>query len=149
MHRSGFTPRLLDPAQQDELIPLRLGITNLVARASATADELSRDELLAGGRRLEGLTERFRPAYVAVLGVTAYRTAFARPKATLGVQEHELGPALVWVLPNPSGLNAHFTLPALAQRFADLRAAVRTGPPGSRGQQVGQAAPESRVGPPW
>lgn len=122
LHRSGFTPRLLDPAEQDQLLPLGLGVTNLAPRASAAADELSRAELAEGGRRLESLVARWRPAYVAVLGVTAYRAAFARPTAVLGLQEHRLGSAEVWVLPNPSGLNAHYPLPALSTLFADLRA---------------------------
>lgn len=122
LHRSGFTPRLLAPAEQDQLLPLGLGVTNLVQRASAAADELSRAELVDGGRRLGALVACCSPAYVAVLGVTAYRAAFARPTASLGPQEHRLETAELWVLPNPSGLNAHYPLPALSTLFADLRA---------------------------
>jgi double-stranded uracil-DNA glycosylase len=123
LHRSGFTPRLLTPAEQPELLDLGLGVTNLVERATATAAELTAAELRDGGRRLEAQVSRYRPAWVAVLGVTAYRAAFGAPRATIGAQQRRLGPARVWVLPNPSGLNAHYQLPELAERFAELRAA--------------------------
>ena len=123
LHRSGFTPRQLAPAEQDELLAHGLGITNVVARATATAAELGRDELRAGGRDLVAFVGRWRPAYLAVLGVTAYRTAFDAPGAAVGPQP-ALGGTRVWVLPNPSGLNAHWQPPALAAEFARLRAAV-------------------------
>jgi TDG/mug DNA glycosylase family protein len=124
LHRSGFTPRQLHPAEQDQLLPLGLGITNLVARATARADELSAVELVEGGETLAAKVGSLRPEWVAVVGVTAYRTAFGLPKATLGRQEAALGGAGLWVLPNPSGLNAHFTLGRLAAEFAALREAV-------------------------
>src|SRR5688572_14938283 len=124
LHASGFTPRLLRPAEELELLALGLGVTNVVARATATAAELSRDELGEGGRRLEALAERWRPAYVAVLGVTAYRAAFGEPRAVLGQQDRTLGPARVWVLPNPSGLNAHHQPADLARLFGELREKV-------------------------
>jgi double-stranded uracil-DNA glycosylase len=124
LHASGFTPRLLRPAEEQELLALGLGVTNVVARATATAAELSRDELREGGRGLVALAERWRPAYVAVLGVTAYRTAFGEPRAVLGVQGRTLGPARVWVLPNPSGLNAHHQPADLARLFGELREKV-------------------------
>jgi TDG/mug DNA glycosylase family protein len=101
---SGFTPRVLAPHEEAELPRYGLGITNLVARASARAEELSREELV-----------------VAVLGVTAYRSAFKRPKAELGLQPEQLANARLWVLPNPSGLNAHHQLPELARLFSALR----------------------------
>ena len=123
LHRSGFTPRQLAPAEQDELLALGLGITNVVARATATAAELGRDELRAGGRDLVAFVGRWEPAYLAVLGVTAYRTAFDAPGAAVGPQPG-LGGTRVWVLPNPSGLNAHWQPPALAAEFARLRTAV-------------------------
>ncbi|MFC4555797.1 G/U mismatch-specific DNA glycosylase [Georgenia faecalis] len=126
LHRSGFTPRQLAPAEQLELLTWGLGVTNVVERASATAAELSPAELQAGGERLVADVERYDPAWLAVLGVTAYRAAFHRPKATFGEQE-PIGATRVWVLPNPSGLNAHFTLARLAERFAELRSAA-TGP---------------------
>lgn len=124
LHRSGFTPRLLAPAEQDELLALGLGVTNIVPRATTAAAELSTDELIAGGRALEADMGRLRPRWLAVLGITAYRTAFRRPGAVLGPQEETLGPARLWVLPNPSGLNAHHSPTQLAERFAELRAAV-------------------------
>jgi len=124
LHASGFTPRQLRPDEERELPTLGLGVTNVVARATATAAELSRDELRAGGQRLEEMGERWSPEYVAVLGVTAYRAAFGEPRAVLGRQDRRLGPAGVWVLPNPSGLNAHHQPADLARLFGELRAAV-------------------------
>jgi len=124
LHRSGFTPRLLAPAEQQELLGLGLGVTNVVERATATAAELTAGELREGGRLLEATAERFAPAYIAVLGVTAYRAAFGEPKAVLGERERTLGPSRLWVLPNPSGLNAHFTPAALGELFAELRETV-------------------------
>ena len=127
LHRSGFTPRQLHPSEQRELLALGLGVTNVVERATATAAELMPAELREGGQRLEATAEQYHPAYVAVLGVTAYRAAFGKPKAVLGEQERRLGPARLWVLPNPSGLNAHYTPAALAEVFAELRVAVEAG----------------------
>jgi TDG/mug DNA glycosylase family protein len=127
LHRSGFTPRLLAPAEQDQLPALGLGITNVVDRATATAAELSRAELQEGGRELLANVALWRPAYLAVLGVTAYRAAFGAPKAALGEQPGTIGATRLWVLPNPSGLNAHHPPPVLAAMFAELRAVVRAG----------------------
>ena len=124
LHASGFTPRQLRPDEEQELLTLGLGVTNVVARATATAAELSRAELRVGGERLAELAERWRPAYVAVLGVTAYRAAFGEPRAVLGRQDRRLGPAGVWVLPNPSGLNAHHQPADLARLFGELREVV-------------------------
>jgi TDG/mug DNA glycosylase family protein len=124
LHRSGFTPRQLDPSEQAKLLPLGLGVTNVVARASAAAAELSVVELRAGGEQLVARVERYAPAYLAVLGVTAYRTAFGEPKAGLGLQPRTIGTTAVWVLPNPSGLNAHYTPDRLAEMFAELRSAA-------------------------
>jgi TDG/mug DNA glycosylase family protein len=98
-----------------------VGITNVVDRATATAAELSRAELAAGGRHLTEFVRQWRPAYLAVLGVTAYRTAFAEPKATVGPQFRAIGRTAVWVLPNPSVLNAHWTRTGLAEVFAGFR----------------------------
>jgi len=124
LHKSGFTDRQLRPDEQYLLPDLGLGITNIVARASARADELTADELRAGGQRLAGLAERSRPRWLAVLGVTAYRTAFGQPHAVVGPQPEPLGDTRVWVLPNPSGLNAHWNAPQLAEAFRDLRLRV-------------------------
>jgi double-stranded uracil-DNA glycosylase len=121
---SGFTPTLLSPDREHELLSHGCGITNVVARTTARADELTQDELRVGAGLLSDKVRRFRPRSVAVLGITAYRTAFARPKAMLGPQPAPLHGARVWVLPNPSGLNAHHQLPDLARLFMALRAAV-------------------------
>ena len=126
LHRSGFTAAQLHPSEQFRLPAEGLGITNVVARATARADELSAAELLEGGALLAALTARWRPRYLAILGVTAYRTAFGRPKAVLGLQPEPLGGVPVWVLPNPSGLNAHYTVDTLATAYADLRRAAGT-----------------------
>jgi TDG/mug DNA glycosylase family protein len=124
LHAAGFTPRLLHPSEQDLLPHCRIGITNLVNRATARAAELSRAELRAGAERLAALVARTRPRLVAVVGVTAYRAAFDRPRATIGAQPEALAGAALWVLPNPSGLNAHYTLDALANHFAAVRRAA-------------------------
>nr|WP_189336748.1 G/U mismatch-specific DNA glycosylase [Actinoplanes ianthinogenes] len=121
LHGAGFTDRLLHPSEQHLLPALGLGITNVVARATARADELSPGELTAGGQALTLLVRREQPQYLAVLGVTAYRAAFARPKARIGPQPDQIGGVPVWVLPNPSGLNAHFQLPDLIREFSALR----------------------------
>ncbi|WFE55220.1 G/U mismatch-specific DNA glycosylase [Micromonospora sp. WMMD1155] len=124
LHAGGFTPRLLHPSEQDELPAHGLGITNMAARASARADELSTEELLAGAAILADTVARHRPRWVAVVGVTAYRIGFQRPKAAFGPQPETLGDARLWVLPNPSGLNAHFTPVTLGLAFAELRVAA-------------------------
>ena len=132
LHRSGFTPRLLHPSEQDLLPRWRTGITNLANRATAQAAELAPAELRAGGERLAALVGRIRPRLVAIVGVTAYRTAFDRPRAALGPQPEGLAGATLWVLPNPSGLNAHYTLDAIAAHFAAVRQAAGLAP-GSAG----------------
>ncbi|MDN3055036.1 MULTISPECIES: G/U mismatch-specific DNA glycosylase [Streptomyces] len=124
LHASGFTPRRLRPSEQAELVTYGLGITNVVARASARADELSDEEYREGGRILEEKVLRLRPRWLAVAGVTAYRVAFGDKKAKIGPQTRTIGETRIWALPNPSGLNAHWTLPAMAEEFARLRAAA-------------------------
>ena len=124
LHAAGFTDRLLTPWEGDALLAAGFGITNLVNRTTATAAELSAEELRAGAARLLATTQRYRPAFVAILGISTYRTAFDRPAATLGRQKETLGPSVLWVLPNPSGLNAHYQLPALAALFRELRDAL-------------------------
>lgn len=121
LHAAGFTPRLLHPSEERELLTYGCGITNFVNRATATAAELSPDELIGGGECLLHTVATYQPHSVAVLGITAYRTAFALPKATLGRQPAPLGDAPLWVLPNPSGLNAHYTPAALAEVFRSFR----------------------------
>jgi double-stranded uracil-DNA glycosylase len=121
---SGFTPRRLAPREQDLMPAFGLGITNLAARATAQASELTSAELQAGGVRLAALVARYRPRIVAIAGVTAYRTAFGYPRAGTGPQPEPLGGARVWVVPNPSGLNAHWSLDGIAAAFSELRAAA-------------------------
>ena len=127
LHQAGLTPRLLQPDDQDELLAAGIGITNLVNRATARADELSADEIRDGVPRLRAAVARWRPPYVAVLGVTAYRTAFGHPKARVGPQAETVDGARLWVLPNPSGLNAHYQQPALTAEYGRLRAALEDG----------------------
>jgi double-stranded uracil-DNA glycosylase len=122
LHQSGFTPRQLRPDEQDLLPRFGLGVTNVVARATARADELTVAELRAGAARLTALAAEYTPRFVAVVGISAYRTGFDRPKATMGEQPDLLGGSRLWVLPNPSGLNAHYQLAALADEFRALRA---------------------------
>ena len=122
LHQAGFTPRQLDPAEQADLLAYGLGITNLVARGTARADELTAEELRAGVDILAAKISRSRPTWLAVLGVTAYRTAFGRREATIGRQPERLAGAGLWILPNPSGLNAHYPLDRLVAEFGRLRA---------------------------
>jgi TDG/mug DNA glycosylase family protein len=121
LHASGFTRRLLHPSENARLLELGYGLTNLVNRGTAAADELSAEELVRGGRRLASKVRRYRPRAVAFVGLGAYRTAFGRPKATIGRQPEKLEGAEVWVLPSPSGLNANYQLPALVQLFRKVR----------------------------
>jgi double-stranded uracil-DNA glycosylase len=121
LHLAGLTPRQLAPDEEPELLRLGLGITNLLARATAGTAELTAQELRAGATQLTAKVASAHPEVVAVLGVGAYRIAFARPKATIGPQPELIGGARSWVLPNPSGLNAHYQLPDLAAAFAALR----------------------------
>ena len=121
LHMSGFTDRLLRPSEQEQLLSLGLGITNIAARATARASELGSDELTAGSAILAAKVLTLRPRWLAVVGVTAYRTAFGKPGAMVGPQELTIGETLVWVLPNPSGLNALWTTPKLVEAFRELR----------------------------
>jgi double-stranded uracil-DNA glycosylase len=127
LHAGGFTPRILEPAEERLLLELGCGLTDVVSRATAGASALSPEELRAGGRALEEKVRRWQPGWVAVLGVGAYRTAFGRPRAPVGRQQERIGGAGVWVLPNPSGLNARYRADDFARLFDELR---RTAFPG-------------------
>jgi TDG/mug DNA glycosylase family protein len=127
LHAGGLTPRVFRPDEERELLPLGMGITNIVARSTAVASELSADELRTGARTLKRKLRRSRPAFAAFLGLGAYRTAFARPRAVSGEQADHIGDTRVWLLPNPSGLNAHHQLPDLAREFAELSKAAGVG----------------------
>ena len=121
LHGAGFTSRRLDPSEKRELLRSGYGITNLVARTTVSADQLDAQELIDGRERLERTVRRYRPRAVAVLGLGAYRVAFAQPRAVVGRQPGDLAGAALWVLPNPSGLNAHHQLPDLIALFRGLR----------------------------
>jgi double-stranded uracil-DNA glycosylase len=124
LFHAGFTERLLDPREDQLLLSYGLGITNLCARTTARADELTLQELHEGARALVHKVEMFAPQVVAILGVTAYRSAFAQPKGQLGESTQSIANAKLWVLPNPSGLNAHHQLPDLTRLFGALRGSV-------------------------
>lgn len=117
----GFTPRLFSPFESDQLLELHYGITNVVDRATARADELSNDELRVGGKRLATKVKRWRPTVVAFVGIGPYRIVSGIKDASVGLQKAPFGGSHAWVLPNPSGLNAHYQPAALAKLFSDLR----------------------------
>jgi len=124
LHQSGLTPRLLSPYEERELLRLGFGLTNIVERATARAGELSAEELQAGFVSLEKKVIKYRPDWLAILGVGAYGTITDNRRASAGKQERKIGGAKVWLLPNPSGLNAHFTLPKLVRVFDELKTAI-------------------------
>jgi double-stranded uracil-DNA glycosylase len=124
LHRAGFTPRLMDARRERELLALGIGITSIVRRPTSRAAQLSRHELAEGGADLVRRMQRLRPAWLALLGVTGYRAAFGVPGAVVGLQDQVLGRTRVWILPNPSGRNAHYPPARLAAEFARLRVAA-------------------------
>jgi len=124
LHRSGFTDHELSPFDDRELLDVGVGITNLVSRTTAAAAELDGGELRRGARRLAGKVQRYRPGFVAFAGMGAYRTAFRRPRAVLGRQPETLGEAVIWLLPNPSGVQAAYQLDDLVREFRALRRAA-------------------------
>ena len=126
LHASGFTDRQLSPFDERELLKNGYGITNIVSRTTATADLLSKEEIVAGGELLRKKILRYRPRVLAVLGVGAYRVAFNRPKAVVGRQNDSIGMTTLWVLPNPSGLNANYQAAEITRLFAELREAVNS-----------------------
>jgi double-stranded uracil-DNA glycosylase len=136
---SGFTESVLAPEEQHKLPALGIGITNLVARATAAASELSVAELREGATQLEAKVGKLRPRCVAVLGLQAYRTAFLRPGAVIGLQPELIGRAHLWLLPNPSGLQAHYQLPEMTEMFTSLSVATEAGSP-----TIGAATSEFR-----
>lgn len=121
LHLAGFTNRLLHPSEEQELLENGYGITSFCRRTTATAAELSTEEIIAGGKILEKKVEKLTPQFLAVLGIGAYRTAFNNPKAQLGLQEETITNTRVWLLPNPSGLNAHYQLNDLVKLFRELK----------------------------
>jgi TDG/mug DNA glycosylase family protein len=123
LHQSGWTPRLMTPDEDADLPALGIGITNVVDRPTRAAAELSDDELREGAAALAELVGRIQPGVVAIVGLGAYRVGFGKPDATVGPQDEPIGGRPAWVLPNPSGLNAHYQLPDLVREFAALRSA--------------------------
>ena len=121
LHEAGFTDRLLSPFEERELLRSGYGITNVAERATATADKLSKEEIIDGGAKLAAKVRRCHPRILAVLGLGAYRVAFNQSKATIGKQEEKIGDTMLWVLPNPSGLNANYQSPDLARLFGELK----------------------------
>lgn len=126
LHLSGFTPRLLTPFEEAELLGRRIGITNIVGRTTAKAAELASEEIRRGAGGLRKKVLRFAPRCLAVLGVQAYRVGFHATKAEVGPQKEPIGSTRVWLLPNPSGLNAHYQLPDLVREFRKLARAIET-----------------------
>lgn len=124
LHRSGFTPRLLRPDEEAELLGLGIGLTKLVHRATATAAELTDDEFRRGGRMIRRMVRKYKPRAVAFLGVGAYNAAYARKNTAMGPQTEALESAALWVLPNPSGLNANYQLPDFVRLFSRLKRSV-------------------------
>jgi TDG/mug DNA glycosylase family protein len=124
LEQSGLTPRLLHPSETDELGRAGIGITNFVRRSTARADELTREEIQAGVGPLRRLAKRHSPQYLAILGLGAYRIAFGDRNATVGPLPFCFGNTRLWLLPNPSGLNAHYDQPALSAAFRELRFAL-------------------------
>jgi len=126
LHAAGFTPRRLRPDEDAELPRYGIGVTNIAFRPTRAAAELDREELRAGAAELERVVREHAPRLVAVVGLTAYRTAFDRPKAGWGLQGERIGGRPVWVLPNPSGLNAHYKPADFARVYAEARAYAET-----------------------
>jgi len=124
LHQAAFTPRLLDPSEEHELLGWGYGITNIVPGATATAGELTPDQLKSGARTLIRKVRKYGPEFVAVVGIDAYRKAFVRPKAQTGLQPETIGTARIWLLPNPSGLNANYQLADFVSAFRQLREAA-------------------------
>lgn len=125
LHAAGFTERLLAPFEDGDLLQFGYGLTNIVDRSSARADELDAEELIIGKQQLAAKVQQYQPRFLAILGIGAYRTAFNRPKAVMGQQDESLHSAIVWVLPNPSGLNAHYQIEDLKRVYQELLMATK------------------------
>lgn len=127
LHLAGFTDRLLPPAEDTTLLQFGYGVTNIADRATARADELDPAELVQGWQQLTTKLEHYRPRFLAILGVSAYRVACKQPRAKIGQQPERLHQTMIWVLPNPSGLNAHYQIDGLVQAYQELLIATQTG----------------------
>jgi len=125
LHLGGFSNRVLHPSEEHELLENGCGITSFCKRTTARADELTAEEFVEGGKLLVKKIKKYKPQFLAVLGIGAFRTAFNQPKAKLGLQNETIGDTRIWLLPNPSGLNAHYQLKDLAKLFAELKKAIK------------------------
>jgi double-stranded uracil-DNA glycosylase len=148
LHGAGFTPRVLRPEEDAELPRYGIGMTNLVARPTAAAADLSDEELRAGAAELEVLVDEYEPRVVAMVGLGAYRTAFRRPRAAIGLQDEKIGTVPVWLLPNPSGLNANHQLPELIRLFSALREWLASNPSKNGTPRLPAKSPPRRGGEP-
>jgi len=126
IYKAGFTPCLFHPSEQHELLQYGCGITNVVARATTAAVELTSAELVEGARTLDAKIRRYRPRVLAIVGIGAYRTGFNRPRAKTGLQDETIGATRIWILPNPSGLNANYRPAELVALYRELREWVKT-----------------------
>lgn len=124
LHAAGFTDRLLSPAEDGDLLAFGYGLTNVADRATARADQLDLQDFQQGRKTLTAKVKRYQPRCLAILGITAYRAAFEQPKAVMGRQDVTIGDTIIWVLPNPSGLNAHYQLDDLKRVYGELRLAI-------------------------
>ncbi|HEV2360862.1 MAG TPA: G/U mismatch-specific DNA glycosylase [Acidimicrobiales bacterium] len=124
LDQAGFTPTLLDPSEENRLLEFSVGVTNIVNKATRAATDLQPEQLRAGTLRLEANARQWHPRVVALLGIGAYRTAFRRPRAELGLQPEHLGPSRLWVLANPSGLQARYQLADIVEQLTELRSFV-------------------------
>ena len=124
LHLAGFTDRQLDPSEEHELLGLGYGVTSLVSRTTSRADELTQEEYIRGGQILIRKIKKFHPRIVAVLGIGAFRTAFAQPTAKIGVQPEKINDTKIWLLPNPSGLNANYQVESFVELFTELKEAA-------------------------
>lgn len=125
LYAAGFTDRLLSPAEDGDLLAFGYGLTNVADRATARADQLDLQDFQQGQETLTAKVKRYRPRCLAILGITAYRAAFQQPKAVMGRQDLTIGDTIIWVLPNPSGLNAHYQLDDLKRVYGELRLALQ------------------------
>ncbi len=123
LFEAGFTPEILSPFDEKKLLNYGLGITNFVARATAKADEIQKEEFIEGGEILKEKIKKYKPKILAVLGIGAYRIAFDKSKAKVGLQEENIGETKIWVLPNPSGLNAGYNFEKIVETLRELKIA--------------------------
>jgi TDG/mug DNA glycosylase family protein len=148
LHRSGFTPRQFHPSEAPELLNHGIGMTKLVHRATATAAELTPAELRRGGLRIRRLVRELQPRAVCFLGVGAYCGAYGLKRATVGRQAEPMEGAELWVLPNPSGLNANYQMPDFVRLFTEVRESVEQPSPPASNKTSRTPTPPAQPSPP-